>query len=217
MTSSANDDLLRRLLTGELDVEDPQVREVAARDPQFARAASEAREVQAQLDAAARVRALDLARAAGSGDEATDSRVRDFVLSRVDERRRLRWRRRAIVLACVAAASFLAFLGPWWGRRVPDRDPTLGSQEIVLVEPVGEGADFGRFRWTADVTTGWFVVRVLDPEGQTLEESDPLDLEGVWEPDAADVAAWPSRIWWEVRWFDASGSGQEPRGTWASR
>lgn len=118
---------------------------------------------------------------------------------------------RAHVLWLRAAASVAAVVLAWigwlsWNRLGSDADSTnppdfaLGPAMADLW-PAGEVSEYNRFEWRADLPAGGsYELRIWDPAAPER----PLMLqkglrESRWNPTAAQAAALPARIEWEVR------------------
>jgi hypothetical protein len=112
------------------------------------------------------------------------------------------------VAALAMGAAVAAVLLAWrlWTREVELEDGgRLGGPGIVLLAPVGAGADFAAFRWQVPPEAAWFELVVRDAaSGAELARGE--DLRGSsWHP-ASDTTRWPAAIRWELTAFDRSGA-----------
>lgn len=174
------------------------------------------------LEAAAEDRRETLAAARLEQDPPGAEHVAALVHARGAQARLRRARRRVLSLAAlgaIAAAAVVALVldlpsPPGAGADPGARSATLGAGLVEPVAPVGESPSFGAFAWRAPASSeapgGWFEVRVsADRPGEglpaTLARSGRVTGTS-WSPDPEEASAWPERIRWEVRAFDASGA-----------
>lgn len=212
------DDLLRRLVTGELDPASSEGRAALERHPKLLEAHEESMETLALLDAAGEY-ARGLARDVEERESAPgDERVEATLRGEVSRRGRPGRPRLARPMAWAAAALLLVMAGfALW----PSGDGSGGTRMlgggITGMEPSGAGAVFESFHWEYALPAGgWFEVTVYAEDGAQLERSGEL-TEPAWPVGAATSATWPDRIRWEVRAFDAGGRPEGSGSATASR
>ena len=118
-------------------------------------------------------------------------------------------RRPSRVLWLAAAALLFLVIGPlvayrlWTAGDAPTAPVMLGSDELELVEPIGEVRDYERFVWKYSGEPNGFDLRIFD---QDAPDAKPLRVrceEPIWVPDAEARAKLPARIRWTVDALDA--------------
>ena len=182
---------------------------------------TEDRELEALLRAAAQEErsTLEDARAL---EEAPGSELVAETLRRRFERDGRAPGRRWLPLAAAAVAIMLGFAARSWLRSPrPGPSGTLGGYELVLLAPVGASHDFRVFQWReTSAAAAWFEVLVARESpagaGEPVASSGRLKTPS-WSPDPKEILAWPERIHWEVRAFDASGALLDARSASAWR
>jgi len=112
--------------------------------------------------------------------------------------------RRRLLLAAGLAAAVLGLV--WFASTREGReDPRLGPAGLRVLAPVGAVAQWGEFRWEAQVPTGGaFAVEVLDEAGQRIGGVERVETPN-WTPAPNESATWPSRIRVRVRVLGAAG------------
>ena len=171
--------LERKLLTGELTLEDPEVRRLLQEDPALAEAVRDLLEAEASLASLALARDRDLEAAEREPEVATDA-----IRARVHEwsRSRSRPRRTPFGAWLVAAAALVLagwFLWPSGGAPLdPGPGITLGTWELRLEE--GSGGPL--LVWDRELGPGeTFRVRLFDTEDASTpfleREADSSRLE----------------------------------------
>lgn len=214
---SSDDEMLRQVVLGELDVDAPRVRERARVDPRFARELEATLAVVHALEreriereaVLAEVRALEaplaaLPRAGVRRAVLSPSVSPSAALPRSVAPKDPRRARPVVVVAalCAVAALVLFALRPWETERAdPGRDFTLGDETLRCIEPRDDVASFELFRWDVPSTIGFFEVSVRDAHGRELA-SATVEGRAQWRPDPALHSAWPDEIEWRVRWLD---------------
>ena len=219
--NAKHEDLLRRLLSGEVGEADAEV--AFSDSPDLAERWRELRRTAERIDAEAGERSASLkATERADGGPAEDALVAKFAaqvesLSRstpkstppveVSGRRSSR-----VVLAVLAAAAALAALIPLLGNRGERRSmlDRYGSEPIELgsvdeaCRPAGPVASYGAFEWTLELPPGGryelSVWARVDGREQLLVREE-LDA-ATWAPGAGTL---PDRILWQVIVLDASG------------
>ncbi|MEM7202425.1 MAG: hypothetical protein AAF628_19290 [Planctomycetota bacterium] len=196
MTDDRRAQLLEEVVTGARLPDDPEVRALMVRDPEWAAELAELVAMQRVLDATGESEAATLRQAAATPLPSPP---------RPTSRRWL-W----LAAAAAAAALALAFLL----RRGAEDDPgaTVLGPAVELLEPRGDVTAYGTFRWRGSLPPGgWFEVRVFaEPAGRPpVARSQTRLREASWQPDAAEQAGLPQRIRWQVTTFDAGGAAVE--------
>lgn len=124
---------------------------------------------------------------------------------------RHRARARARVATLVAAVALLGVVG-WLAAPAGDASrpvTVLGANGFVADAPIGAVAAYGVLEWHGPLPPGgWYVVRVLDPARNLIDQSPRLTAPR-WQPDAQVQQRWPDRIRWEVRVFHPSAAHLE--------
>jgi len=202
------EDLLRRVLTGELADDAPEVVELLAADPSAGKELERLRALTAELDDAAGF--VDAVVTEASALERTpgESQVEQFLEARLGERSpRLFARLRPVLAAFIATAATVLIL--LWGWP-PGSEVYLGEGDVELMA----SDDFERFTWKHELPANWqgelpkgweYEVRILDATtGEILERSERL-REPVWIP-SVDTSEWPDTIEWKLYIHDNSGA-----------
>jgi hypothetical protein len=192
-----HEELLRRIVLGELSADAAEVRAAAA-DAEFARELSETMRVVRALEQGDKLREAVLAEIDAGTDDAQIAQPRP-------RRRALWW---VPLLAAGVVAASLAWLT--WAKhdRAPDDKP-LGSTWIVVDTPKGEVTDFSEFTWRSSALVGRFEIVVLDANARELDRHDIVG-ERAWKPDPAVHSRWPDRIRWTLEWRDDSDQQLKP-------
>ncbi len=201
------EELLGRIVAGELDADAAEVRAMAD-EPDFEERLDEARRLARTLENAGEFERSVIAEADALEAAPGEERVLESVLAAMPEegmsgpadtsRMRHFW---------VAAAA--AFVIGFFFLRSDDEGGGLRSGETLgnraeLLEPSGTVQAYRDFRWSFALEAGgWYRVVVHDAETDTVVARSPSLTEAVWEPD--DTASWPDRIRWEVQPFDGTG------------
>lgn len=204
---SGRDELLERLLTGELDPQGAEARTALEADAELRERYEAARGTLDLLEAAGEDRRslADDVRAAGAvpGEEHVDA----FVRARTALRPRTspRWRHVLAAAVAILIVAFVVTTELWHGPTThldtpPDDGRTLGGT-IHDLEPAGEVKEYDRFTWTGELSPGgYWVVTVRAADGSDFEIESAHLTEPVWEP--ADTASWPDAIEWTVVAYD---------------
>ena len=186
MSSDAErDEIRRRVVTGELTRDDPEVHAWKRRDPEGAAELREAERLLGMLDDAARIEEEDIAEA------------RARMATRVERRtsRAPRWLAAAVLVVATAALLTVA---------VDPGRPTaiLGDGPVEILHPKGAVESFEEFRWNG--RAAYFEIAVFDRQGNRL--GGPGYIEGnSWRPDPTEVARWPREIEWTLTPFERIG------------
>jgi hypothetical protein len=207
--------LLERLLTGNLDPDDPAVKARLDGDPALAarleRVLAFEREMESYAEGHRDAVAAAGALSGAPGEERVAASVAAFV---VEARRASRARWWGVAAGLAAAAAFVAvFL---LVRAAPDSAPDgasrlryLGDSGPASLAPAGPVPEYSEFSWTLPLPAdGWFVVRVFEegcePGARALFESKGLDSPALTLPPNV-ARALPDAIEWHVEAYDASG------------
>lgn len=203
------EELLRRVVLGEVSAEDSVVREEMHADAEFAQ------EVELSLDVTAHIEQAGVLAAAGElsgapGEERVEAALRvaarDTPPPQVPPR--------ATILAFVATAAALILVGLFLGRissgvLVPPELPDimLGPNEVQVLGPEGRGASFATFSWSAGKAARFVEIWVLG--GRTGAPQDGGSSgrlpagKGSWTPTGH--ASWEDTIEWSLTWYDRAG------------
>jgi len=199
------EDLIERLITGELDLESPEVQE-ALSDPSFRAEYESAANTMAWLDAAGS-HARELARQAEDegpvdGEDAVHQVFAREARAQTPPAPKRSWAPIWLAAAAVIVAGWLFFGLEPSSDPAPDPSRILGAS-IAELEPSGATDVFGEFRWRYDLPPGgWFLVTIdSGVDGGEILTSEKLFLPS-WRPS---VEAWPAVVRWEVQAFDESG------------
>lgn len=207
MTES-DEELLARVLAGDLDPGSQVWKAAAARNPALAARWDELRALRDALERTGldEREALAQARAAASEDDAL--RVRRSLA-----RPKRRWWSSGRLIS-LAAAVVVVCLGYMALERLPRPTPEqplfLGDEGYVGLEPTLELGDARLFRWEGErPPAGDFVVRVFEIDatggaGRMVLESEPC-TERTWRPSESQLARIPSEFLWEVEARRAGG------------
>ena len=203
MNPREREELLRLVTTGELQPKSERVMRAVRLDEAFARELEELLGARRRLE-----RVTDQARAvmADAADlEAVPGTqvVRDYVRARVEQERSKRIRRAWSVYGSLAAAVLAFFLYLAVGRQErADEDFPLGSGALRCVSPCGPVEQFDVFRWETELVGGRFEILILGEDGAELDRAEVRGRE--WFPESERLSSWPSRIEWELTWFDST-------------
>lgn len=207
----AQEELLARVVGGDLEPDAPNVVEERKRSPDFA----------AELDLALRilhrVRTIateirqDILEAATPSNTHGDEAIRDAVVasltrptaSRLPDTRARFFRRTAF-----AVAASLALAAAWWLTRDDSRSAPpiqyLGDS-LACVSPIGPGADFRVFRFDGILPSGaWYDIVILAPDGAELIRSARLER-NEFSLTAEQADRLPDEIEWHVTMRDIGG------------
>lgn len=217
---AGDDDLLMRVLEGELSPESDEVKRRLATDPGFGQTIAELEGLHGALDAASETAREDMDGPANvDGPEAQRVRARIRELARESaatsgkvkagswaDRPALGLPRWVLSVAAVLVVLFAVRARFSQSDSVPRERVTLGSSLGNLV-PGGEVDRFGTFQWNFDdIGDGRFEVQVFESDTGDLVTIERGLKEARWKPDPEHTAAWPSKIRWTVSAYDASGS-----------
>lgn len=196
-SESEREQLLQRVVVGDLAIDAPEVRAAGAADPGFLRAIEELRAVQAELTAAAQLERAVL-------DEALGAPAR-----RSPTRRLRRWSFAiALAAALVAMVSLL-----WRGDALPDATHLGSGLQIEAIERVDGG--LLRLRWSGGLKAGdYYAVTLRNPDGgATIARTDGRLVDREWTLPALPDAL--STLLVELEVLDATGRriavSREPR------
>ncbi|MBI5435275.1 MAG: hypothetical protein HZA52_20745 [Planctomycetes bacterium] len=212
--TAADDDLLARVVAGDLDPESQVWRAALARDPALAARWQELTLLLGALDRTGADEREALARARADATSTDFARLRDVVGGTRPKRSSNPWWRRPL-LVCLAAGA-AAVIGVFFalnrdGGRVPN-DPTfLGESDHVCLEPTLDVGDARSFRWSGErAPAGDFIVRVFAVDasgsvGEMVVESTPC-TDNTWQPKPDELARIPATFLWEVEARRAGGA-----------
>jgi hypothetical protein len=191
-----SEQVLRRVVLGQLAADAPEVCALVKTDAEFDRELAATLSV---LHALERERSF---REAVLADVERD-RSNAPMAGRTVRTRAAWW----IPLVAAAAVIALVFaidrLGDDGARR-RDHVP-LGGGKITCLAPVGLVGDFARFEWQSESLQGWFELVVLDASGAELTRTKVFDA-SAWQPGAELHSRWPELIEWTIEWYDDSGN-----------
>ena len=201
------DRLVQQILTGDVDPDSPEVRELLDAQPQIRDELVRLRGLATRLEHVGELERRDLSEAVGQ-----PTPFEDQVPGIIDRARaegglgaRPRNPRRVVYGLLAAAALLIPYFGinTWLGGSAGDTDlnnTVLGSEEQGEMKPTGECRSFAQFTWTfEDHATTSFEVRVYDgpPEGRLpIETSRLLDAQS-WQPPKDRNEKW-NHIWWRL-------------------
>lgn len=206
---------LLALLTGQVDPESPEGRDLLDRDPELRKAFEEVRRLPGCLDEMADQESETLR---SLPDAPPPSPVVDRALERVwaeEDRGAVRPpsnRNRVILsVAILAAAAGILLLLTFWdaGEDPGARTPTYleGSVTVLTQDPV---VDRFRFAWEDMLLgpRGLYRIRALvNGEEVTLWEGSATS----WSPTAEEAKDWPDRLtWWVEGYYGPVVSNQDP-------
>lgn len=224
--SERHEEILQRILTGDLDPEGDEARQQLEACADCRRELEGMRALLSELDAAGAFErsvleeASELADAPGLGDvervlKAEMSGAQVDLEAPILAGPRPAARARLVTWAAVIAAAIIGvvLLQGLLGTNTNDRSTeqtmgTEGIEGIELVRPLQPGDGFGTFEWNYDLPPGMtfeVVVHDADPEARTEPLHRESDLtENRWTPDEKLTAEWRS-ICWYVEVIDESG------------
>jgi hypothetical protein len=213
MNADEREELLARLLSGELSLDSEEARAAMQEDPTMADELEILRGIEADYRRLAALERDDLAAAkalpTASGEKRVAEAMRTFAQERSATVVRPMWRRRPLLIAAglaIAAAGALWLLRPPSDGALP---PILGRTPEGL-SPSGEVDSFDKFEWTDPPRPGrWFQIRVTgvarDGRKRTLIETREADeIRSPWSPGPA-ARDWPNEIHWELLIHDGVG------------
>jgi hypothetical protein len=223
MHSAEHENVLRALITGDMQPEDPRAADVLTACVECRRKLEDLRALSVLLEETAREERELLASIDPSSGAPGADRVAPFFRARAAEIRggqarpvdapapaRRFWPSTFQLLAAAAAVILLAWVARTVLPEPTPRDPTrLGGSSDADMDPHGPASDFARFRWSfARPPGGWYQLVVLSGE---LGVDAPLHTtiehltEKEWHPSAEIRADWPDTIRWQVIVRDATG------------
>ncbi len=196
------DEILRRVLTGELPEDAPEVVELLEEQPEAREELERMRALQADLDEAGGFVRKVLEEAGGGegapGEDAVEGFVAERTAGSAPERPGPRRWKLATVLAAAAAIVLILLL------RDPLGPTYLGPPDVRILAPSEgiQGEEYGIFRWEYELKPGWEFEIIV--RGAGMEERSSGRLPGSpWDP--GDTHAWPDSIEWELLVHDNSG------------
>lgn len=179
------EDILERLLAGEVDLDAPEVSAAAAKNPALRAEIERMRAAAAHLRALGRQRREVIEEAATLRDVPGEEHVARIIGQR---RHRLRSPLLLALAACVLVGAALAWKG-WTSASTSSHD-YLGPASM---SPQGEVAEYGEFRWTHGGAGCAYVVTVFDVTGKQLGSSGRI-REQRWTP----TFELPPQIEWQL-------------------
>lgn len=194
MSHEEREALLREVVLGERQLDDPRVLAAARADASFAAELESLRAVVDSLEARAVLREVG-----GVVGGQTSSGAQPLRATPQAHRRRF------VLVALAVAASLAIFVWRPWRRAVED-DPYLGG-DVVRFEhpPSGVATNYERFAWA--LPPGVVRVRVTVFDALSGRECDQEFLgELQWRPAPERSARWPDAIEVEVQPIDDSES-----------
>ncbi|MEZ5963595.1 MAG: hypothetical protein R3F56_07090 [Planctomycetota bacterium] len=188
----SRDEILERLWSGEVDLEAPEVKAAAAKDPEVRDAVARLRATAAHLRTLGKERAAVLAEAATLRGVSGERTVTD-----VARRRRRQTRVRTLGL-WLAAAAVLGIALTWrtWSTPSATGDGELGPGARVAADaaaPQGVVDRYGEFTWRFGSPGCEYVVTVFDGQGRKIGDSGRIHTQ-TWTP-TFDL---PTEIEWQV-------------------
>ena len=214
MLSAEHQELLNRVLTGDVSPEDPRVQAAVQASRAFRSELAELRRVSELLDAAARderetLDSIDWERQDVPGADV----VAPFLRARARE---LHHRRRFLRRSLAAAAAAALVAGGYLVRALlserqgPSQgEITLGSGGLELLGARAPDGGFGSFRWRYDLPPGgWYEIRVwgVGEQGERTKLAGETHLTAPqWSAPPEAVANWPDTVHWEVRAYGPTG------------
>ena len=217
--SADEDELLERLLAGDLDEGAGEVHAAFAADPSLREHYDALVEIQRGLDAGAIQEAVLEEARTGSWPEG-EARLEETLRREapVSLRRPLAGRRplvshRRFALVAAAAALFATIL--IYGGFSTDEPPMLLGQVPPGASPIGDVEVYPPFRWDLELESpAWrfeFVVYDATEAAGLKRIVGPLHLDqSEWQPKQDESLDWPSEILWTVGLVSAGGQVQEP-------
>ncbi|MCC6406298.1 MAG: hypothetical protein IT453_03960 [Planctomycetes bacterium] len=212
--TAADEDLLARVVAGDLDPESQVWKAALARDPALAARWQELTLLLGALDRTGADERETLARARAETTSNDFARLRNAADGTRKKSAAGDWWRRPLLVYLAAGAAVV--IGAFFalnrdGSRSPN-DPTyLGESDYVCLEPTLEVGDARSFRWSGErAPAGDFVVRVFAVEatgsaGKLVLESPPC-IENSWRPTPDELALVPETFLWEVEARRAGGA-----------
>ncbi len=197
-------DLVRAVVLGELDRDDPRVCAALAADPALRDQLDELLATQALLDAAGEEERAVHGAAAAAVAPPIDAAA---ILHRLAARPARSGLPRSFWLLAAAAAALLALL--WWQMDrspTPPRDPGAELNDGTEVIGFARDGENLTLRWRGTLRPGdYHRVRVLDAAGAVLlqRERPPGNA---WTFPAKTAAGWPNRVIVEIETYDLEGS-----------
>ena len=195
------------LLDGQLDMETLREPLMDHYSPEFIRAVQDLRDLSADLDRDGKIMEEVLAEAQAAAvtdeDRALLEHMPPHAGSVAGGTTQPAWGRRVAPWVAVAASLLVAFTAYRFSRPPQEEPgPQLGGPEAIqATHPIGGGADFREFRWSASSRLGaWYVVHVTDEQSGQTWTSEKLS-ESTWTPDPPIAA---QRIRWHVEAYDPS-------------
>lgn len=212
--SDMDEDILQRVVAGDLDPDSEEVRAAVRARPELAARIERLRELQGMLDAVG---------AAGRSDMASDAPVPDALSRRVDDviERQVRPRRRSPWMLVLAAAAALLVVGLIWlivrgaGSSGVDRDPDqmrLENPEHAELHPndAEPVEDYFVFDWSdwKHIAGDGYRLTIYADEGADDWLIRTKTLEPSWTPNAAERRALPDHIYYTVEVLEAGLPGE---------
>ncbi len=209
---SERDDVLARLLSGELSAEEEPARSMLERSRELRSELASLRAAIDRVDAAAREEHEILEEISDLAPTPEEDRVMERARATFVTPRTARPIGSISLLPIGMAAAVLLAIGLWLGGiespaapEAPERAPRVLGSTIVLLAPLGPVADYDEFRWEFTLRRGQaFEVTLWDDEtGQEITTS-PRVFEPRWSPPV--VFELPQRLRWEVHVLDSWGN-----------
>jgi len=204
-----HEEILAELAAGERDAADAEAARLLRECVTCREALAALRETVGHVERAGEAQRATVAESRGVASAPGLERVAPALERLASEGRAAPRPRRTLWLA-VAAALFLV-IGPlvayrlWGGGREPAAPVTLGTDDLQLVEPVGEVHEYGPFVWEYSGAANGFDLIVFDEDAGP--DAKPVLVvrckEPSWVPDAETRAKLPPRIRWQVDVLDA--------------
>jgi hypothetical protein len=201
--AESDDELLARVIAGDLHPESPTFRAALGRNPELGKRLAQ---LVALLSALERT-GLDERQSIARAKLDVSERDLEIVRDRIRRVRRGRpWWRRSVLLY-LSAAAIVACIGWFAWRGDPSRTsapPTvLGNEQCRAIEPTLERGDASSFRWEGELPpTGHFVVRIFASDATGAPTTMVLESarcsERTWRPGESDLGRIPDEFVWEV-------------------
>lgn len=203
------DSALERLLTGDLDPDSDEARELFVADPDASSDLQRARGIEAAVRLAGEERRSVVDEALGLEGAPGEDKVRQWVqahlgtappaAARTAPARPWPW-----LVAAAAAAVFLIWMRPFAAEDAQpaplDPGPAMGASALRLLSPVGDVELLDEFRWEYELERGQYFQLVVYAGDGAAELAVVDDLEEPsWRPDPQEIETWPSDLVWEVR------------------